>query len=228
MLGILLQRSRAGVEIINDIDHRITNFWRCVRDMPGDLAAAIEATPWAETEFEWAKKAQWDESISPLERARAFTMICMSAHARKEFVVGWGTGLTQPRVQWNDRHNMPWGPLADRIIDVIVYQRDALEILEMSAKREHALVYADPPYADTFQESYNGDAPDHGELRQALLDQKGSVAVSGYGDEWDCLGWDRHTLATYSTLGTTDIVKGTERIEVLWANYEAQRQERLL
>lgn len=227
MLGVLLQRVSAGVEIINDIDSRLMNFWRCVREHPYDLHTKMVETPWAEKEFEWAKEAQWDLSLEPLERARAFAMICLSPHARKEFVVGWGTGETPPRIQWNDRHNFSWGPVADRLVDVIIYERDALEVLEMSAKRDHAMVYADPPYAGTFQESYGGEAPTHDNLRDALLSQKGDVAISGYGDEWDCLGWQRHELTTFSTLGTTDVVKGRERVEVVWTSYLAATQERL-
>jgi len=43
--GALLQRERARVEIVNDLDGDIACFWRVLRDHPNELAHKIIATP---------------------------------------------------------------------------------------------------------------------------------------------------------------------------------------
>ena len=51
MLGVLLRRHPAGVEVVNDLDGRIINFWRAVKDAPDELADRIDATPYSRTEY---------------------------------------------------------------------------------------------------------------------------------------------------------------------------------
>lgn len=50
--------------------------------------------------------------------------------------------------------------------------------------------------------------------------QQGRVAVSGYGDEWDCLGWRR-----VEKEGLVRRPNQTARkvVEVLWMNYPSDR-----
>ena len=71
------------------------------------------------------------------------------------------------------------------------------------------MVYVDPPYDNTIGTE---GAYRHGVDRDALLDvlrvQRGRVAISGYGDEWDALGWERHEYETVSLLGDPAAKKG--------------------
>ena len=45
MLGVLLQRRRAGVECVSDADGRVLAWWRAVRDEPEALRRRLSATP---------------------------------------------------------------------------------------------------------------------------------------------------------------------------------------
>ena len=54
---------------------------------------------------------------------------------------------------------------------------------------------------------------------ETLLRQQGKVAISGYGEEWDCLEWQR-----YEKKDVHVPIEGGEhkgRTEVLWCNYDA-------
>ena len=47
----------------------------------------------------------------------------------------------------------------------------------------------------------------------------GKVAISGYGDEWNKLGWYRYEKAdSFSDIKTA---VHSKRVEVLWTNYDA-------
>ena len=37
MLGILLQRKKSPMEVVNDLDGLIYSYWKCVRDYPNEL-----------------------------------------------------------------------------------------------------------------------------------------------------------------------------------------------
>ena len=84
------------------------------------------------------------------------------------------------------------------------------------------MLYADPPYKDTA--GYHSDV-DRDALREALLAQQGRAAISGYGDEWDHLGWERHERA--EEINPSIGSQRTVRKDVLWTNYEPV-QRRLL
>ena len=70
MLGVLLQRPAAAIEVVNDANDRVVNFWRMVRDYPEDLYDLCRKTPHSKAEF-LDCRATIDEG-SPLERARKF------------------------------------------------------------------------------------------------------------------------------------------------------------
>ena len=83
MLGVLLQRRKAAQEIVNDIDDRIVNWWRVVRDQPEEFARSIRYTPHSRVEFE----AATERMANPHEhhdvmRAVDFTIISLQSITR--------------------------------------------------------------------------------------------------------------------------------------------------
>ena len=56
-------------------------------------------------------------------------------------------------------------------------------------------------------------------MTDLLLVQQGQVAISGYGQEWDHLGWTRSEKESRFVFnGETSISES--RVEVLWMNYD--------
>lgn len=50
--AVLFAKPRSPVEIINDPDDQVVNFFRVLRDHPGALARACQLTPYARAEYE--------------------------------------------------------------------------------------------------------------------------------------------------------------------------------
>ena len=71
MLGILLQRAPAKLEIVNDLNRRIVNWWRVVRDHPDELARMMRylsgRRKW-EAGMTHVGKPRTDEEIEHLAR----------------------------------------------------------------------------------------------------------------------------------------------------------------
>ena len=99
-------------------------------------------------------------------------------------------------------------------------------MLERTAKMADTMIYCDPPYVSRPKTTIvygKGKMPiDVDRISELLLAQKGKVAISGYDDEWDHLGW---MCSEYSTehfgVATGD---RTPRLEKLWTNYNAEPQ----
>lgn len=69
---VLLNKDPSPVEVYNDRDEDVTNFFRVLRDQRETLLEKIALTPFARKEFEEAIERQGDESLTDLEQARLF------------------------------------------------------------------------------------------------------------------------------------------------------------
>ena len=215
MASVLLARPRSRSEILNDRNERIINWWRVVRDRPDALADMVECSPFSRRAFEEAWQALDDPD--PLRRAWALTVVLSDSfmHSDTHQATSWQATYAlgcMSRLPGRQRLRR----LADRMRNVQLECRDALDILEQTVDRDHAVVYCDPPYRSAPAAVAYGFQPEWDRMTELLASHQGRVAVSGYRDDWDHLGWRRVSLDTVSWVG----VEG-KRTEVLWFNYEA-------
>lgn len=216
MLGQMLARPPAKLEIANDRHKIITNWWQQVRDHNEQLTALLELTPYDENAYNQIKQTDWN-SQSKLWQAWAFTVICDQSFG------GQNDGTFSRHYDLRSAHGGIYPDqlaakvrkLRDRIANIQIYNQPATHFLDRLAPRTDTVIYCDPPYysaADNYRErGYNVD-----ELTTALQQQAGRTMISGYPGEWDHLGWnylDRHRTTTTSRTAQP------ERTERIWANY---------
>ena len=231
--GTLLQRPPSRREIVNDIDWNVITWWRQVRDNNEALIWQLANTPDSRVEFDEAQqRLRSGEPIPPLEKARLFT-VCIE-RSITHTMDGSGYSMTYSvdaggksfnRVGYWEK-KLPL--LRDRMRNVSLECKPAAKLLERLAGESHCVIYCDPPYP-TASNFYGNEALDVDELSEVLLRQSGRVAISGYGDEWSHLGWERHECPGLSggNVGT-DVSGDGIRREILWTNYPANRQGKLL
>ena len=223
MAHIMVARAPVKNEIYCDYNDRLTNWWKCLRGDPKEFRRLVHYTPYSRREFKDSIKLLDDMDISPMERALAFHVVLVQCiHGGDNASPGnWRRGIsplgksvskgmtawTEERIEW----------LANRMREVQIEDIGAVEILERTARESKCVIYCDPPYPSANTTPYRfGGAIDG--LSEAMQSQSGRVAVSGYGDEWDHLGWVRHEKdASYSQIATGE---RTRRTEVLWTNYQ--------
>ena len=226
MMSVLVARRPANIEIANDLDGTVTNWWRCIREMPDELAHRCENTPWSRADFEEARATirAWgnspktpspSDSAPNLQLAWAFYVVVRtSMHHGPN---GWGfsvrhkANISTKRVRPPDMLR-----LADRIRHVHLECRDAEVILQRLADKPNWAIYFDPPYRDADTTPYRVTLTDRARIAELLKAQKGAVAVSGYGDEWDCTGFERTEFHTKMLRATGEALN---RTEVVWSNF---------
>jgi len=222
MLGVLLQRKPTVNEIVNDVNGDIHNWWIQVRENPDELSRLIALTPISRKEFKIALAGLDSKKLSPLRRALATQIVLRQSFMHAVDSRGWSplyaTSHTVER--WTGEEI---APLCARLYHVQFENRDALEILERTATSKHAVVYCDPPYRGTQTKIYSkeNDGTDWQRMHELLDAQQGRVAVSGYGNQWDALGWNRFEFVKGFTVpGRVGKPTGQTRTEVMWCNYE--------
>lgn len=207
MAGVLLSRPPAQIEIANDANGWLVAWWRAVRDFPDQFGRLIEATPYSRAEYaEAGRRIAGEPSGDPLRDALTAHVVIEQSRMHGPAPTGWSR-----RLQARGGNRKP----------VQLEQGCALALLEDTAKIKRAVIYCDPPYlsADTSPYGAEHGAADFDRNRfMALLqEQRGRVAVSGYGDDWSALGWRRETLDTVTLISG----KRADRVEALWLNFDA-------
>lgn len=220
MLGVLLQRQQASIEIANDIDQRIVNWWRALRDHTDELLSLIELTPWSRNEF--LKQTAHLDDANIVRQALAVTVVLEQ-------------GLTNSLRHGNSwRRNLKgsarshvWAQLPDRL--AVVAERikcvqleckPAHEIIYRLKHEPEAVLYLDPPYGSAPSAYlYMHDGLDA--VTDAVTNASARIAISGYNDEWDHLNWHRIEIPCTSTaLGNLKKSSRDKRTEVVWLNYQ--------
>ena len=210
-LGILLKRSPVKLEIVNDLDDRIVNFFRVVRDEPHEFAERMLLTcTRSRREFEWAKENI--DTCDLIDRALSVFIILRngmpsSLIPRSVYVSGSSRGEWLPQQVFE---------LATRLANVRIECTDAVNLIDrVKSKSSSTLIYCDPPYTDTLGYSHEVDARDFVRSITEDVSSDTVIAVSGYENNWSEL--ERHGYCrSEMTLQERSSRARSKRVECLW------------
>ena len=226
--SILLNRSPAKIEVVNDLSSDMYNWLRVVRDYPDEIARLLTCTPTSRDAFDWAlefmersPETGWLNANPSYvtKRALAYHILLEQGRHHGELVSKGNWGINRidgirkhrPRAVWRERITL----IHDRIIDVQLENRDGVAVVRQFGKVPSSLVYADPVYLGRHEYKHNVDRD---ALTEAFLSCLGKVAVSGYPGDWDHLNWTAHRLNTRTQLSHSKA--SMQRTQVVWTNYD--------
>lgn len=220
--SILFRKRRSDIEVINDLDGSVVNFFDVLRDRTDELLQAIQLTPYARAEVTRAHTM----TGNALEDARRF-------YVRAKMQFG-GVKLDHPK-SWrygkpNDRRSpmkewlntKPLLAAAKRLRGVYIECDTALNVIGRFDSKD-TLLFVDPPYlAETRTDKdyiHEMTDVDHIVLSDALHSIKGMALISGYDSalyrelyaDWKMVTKEART------------VNNVKRTECLWINPSAQR-----
>ena len=134
-----------------------------------------------------------EEFLPPLRRALAFHEVvdqCIN-HGDSSGKASWGRTFS-PNVGSFYMHGIDAiAAVGQRLRYVQLECRDACDLLDRVKDYDYTVIYADPPYPTAVTSPYKHQHFDRAHCAGLLAAQRGAVTVSGYGDEWDLLGWRR-------------------------------------
>lgn len=227
--AVLFNKPRSHIETVNDLDGNVVNLFEWIRRDPERLAHEIYWTPYARQVYEGAFAAEPGDSF---ERAVNFYIRLNQGHGfrtngERE---GWKND-----VQGRERAyaSQEWSHLPEKILQaaerlrgVQIECRPAVELIQRFNSPK-VLVYVDPPYVlgTRHGKQYKYEMDDDGQnaLLDVLLAHKGPILLSGYDSELynrRLAGWHWEETTCYSQVGS-------KKKEVLWMNFEPNRQMNL-
>jgi len=148
---VLFGKSPSQVEILNDIDRELTNFFRVLKEKPHDLIESFEWELVSRDEF--TRLASLDlAELSDVQRAHRFFYLIMA---------GWGGELDYPRFQTSitdgghgnrligalKNLHQKLEPVHKRLRTVIIENLDWQECIDRY-DRNGVVMYIDPPYPE--------------------------------------------------------------------------------
>ncbi len=220
------------VEIINDIDGQVVNFFRVLRDHPAALARSCQLTPYARAEYE--TDADGHDGLSNLEQARRFWARCCQsfnsagAGRRAGWAISAAPGSNEARSAAGLAAQLE--AIAARLSGVYVEHGDALDLIARHAGPD-VLIYADPPYlAETRTgraRSRQGDyryecgTSHHEALARLMRGTAAAVLVSGY-DHYLYQElyprWHRTEIRVTKPSANHSTTAARHATEVIWSN----------
>lgn len=224
-LAVLLAKPRARMETVNDLDGDLMTMWRVLRDRPAEFARVCALTPHSRAEHE----ASYGDlsGLADLERARRVWVRIAQGRTGTLRRTGWrhivdpdSSGSSMGRYLTGYVERM--APVAERLSEVALEDRPALDLIERYGRHRSVLLYVDPPYLGSertrnYRHEMMSEAS-HRDLAAVLRSVRATAVISGYAsplyDEDLYPDWHRYTLDT----GTSQGGAWSARTEVLWSN----------
>ncbi|MCA9939694.1 MAG: DNA adenine methylase [Anaerolineales bacterium] len=228
---VLFGKAPSPVEILNDIDQELINFFRILKSEPEELIRSFEWELVSRSEFE--RLAQLDPAtLSEMERAHRFYYLIMA---------GWGGELDYPRFQTS----ISDGGHGNRLIGALKHLRQRIQpayerlrtvIIENLSwedcidryDRAKVFMYLDPPYPQNgcnYKHNMQ-DWEDHRKLAMRLSRTKCKWMLSSYDMPEIHQMYDGYNIVPIQSFSGMNTKKnGAERVvnrEVLITNFDTQ------
>jgi len=220
--SILLNKEPAKVEIYNDLNGDVVNFFRMLREHPGEMLRRLSLIPYSRQVF---KEAMAATPRDDFQRAELFWIWANQRFngAMGKKTTGWRrAGARCPAL--TTYYRIP------RLVDVIerlqrvqIECKDFADVLRF-VDGPDTFTYCDPPYVG-FEKQYDDLflPDDHARLAELLCRFTGKAMVSYYPDDdirklypgWKCIEFERTNYAANARKNNRSVVK-----EMLLLNYD--------
>ena len=235
---LLAKPSYKHLEIYNDYNKDLVNFWMQCRNHPQELQQHIDSLPYARSLYEDWQASLFDGSaMDDMERAVRWFYVLRSSVGGiiRKSKGNWGYQVDMDntaKLQGYSMHRASslFSAISERLKNAQIEHKD-FEAIIKTYQRPHTLLYCGPPYIDA--EFYYEGVPlftldDHKRLARLLNDTPAKVALSYYPhpliDElYPTSKWRRFTWQVHKHAEKTREKRQTAT-EMLLCNYSAYAQ----
>ncbi len=225
--SLLLAKDRSPIEVYNDLDGDLVNFYRVLRDPKtfSEFQRLVNLTPYAREEFNFCKK-ELNTDEDSVERARRFFFV-----ARASFSGNFGRSLSTSVTRSNRRMSASVSKYLSTI-DELESIHERLQVVQVENQDFRTILkrydtsqtcfYLDPPYVHETRSNeryrFELSLEDHVELTELLMRIKGTAVLSCYWHEvyaplveagWERIDWKTVCHAAGKTRGTGILGKGS-------------------
>lgn len=173
---VLFRKEPSKVEVLNDLDGEVVNFFRVCQQHHEELIRYLKFTLTSRAWFDLLKATN-PASLTDIQRAARFLYLLKNCFAGLVTKLNYGYAVTQPR-SFNPEHfpeslEQAHARLARVQIECLPYEK----ILK-NFDRKESLFYLDPPYYGRKLYKFNFEPEDFVSLAERLRDLKGKFVLS--------------------------------------------------
>ena len=241
---LLFAKTPSLIETYNDLDSRLVNFFRVLRDKEkfAEFHRQVSLVPYSREEY-YSFRDTYDETEDEIEKAVKFFCVARMSFGGKWGVGGWGfqiaDGSSNASKMIASIKALP--EIHKRLLAVQIEHLDYKKLIKYYDSPE-TFFYLDPPYVASTRRNggykHEMTDEDHQNLVAILLGIEGKAILSGYNsDLYSPLlqaGWERKDFSRpCAAVGRTKAtgLKGEcatqanqQRIESIWISPNAKRQ----
>ena len=228
--SVLLRKPRVAAEIYNDLDSRVVDVFRALRnpEMAEDIRRRLSLTPFARAEFD----SCYEKSDDQVEEVCKTIMLSFMGHGTDSITRSCRTGFRAKMTDGRATPAAPWASyweaidtFVERLRGVVIEHRDASEVM-LRMDRVNSLFFVDPPYVTATRSSlanrgvathgykHEMTDEDHRRLAVTLRDLQGMVMLCGY----PCALYDE-LYGDWQRIEREALADGAKvRTECLWFN----------
>ena len=222
--SVLMEKGESHLEVYNDLDNRLVEFFEVCRDSGDELSEWLQETPYSRAVFERYRR-RWSEGDLPdtkFERAAQFFYLQSASYGGKgeTFSTQSRTNPSRPRSSRMPRRfrSMAQNParIQERFSEVIIEHLDYSDLIE-KYDSDVAFFYCDPPYYNCDYYRYGADF-DH-EAFAGLLSQCDGRWMVSYGELPPAFDRDEWVVREHEQLCRLSHDAETEQVERIVMNY---------
>lgn len=157
--AVFFEKPKAGIEIINDTNNDLINFYLCAQNRYDELQHLVKQTLHSEAIHDYARHIYNNRILSTdIQRAWAVWFLTNgsfmgSIHGSWKWCNGSSGGQTATMLQV--KRDEFTKSLQDRLSNVQISCRDALRVIS-DRDTDETVFYLDPPYPESHQGHYSG------------------------------------------------------------------------
>ncbi len=224
--AVLLAKKPSKVEIYNDLYSDVVNFFRVIRDKEKceEIIRLSSLTPYSREEFNEKRELLYNRMYKDeMEWAYAF-FVCANmcfggniAKGKPSFGLSFAVNSTNPV---NNNINSLVA-ISERLKEVVLENKDALELIDSVPNNKDFLLYLDPPYHDETGDSSYANKIAHNSLLELILKKdQCNIVISGFNhDSYNILlanGFEICKKNRPIKLGKNNANKRNYKDEILW------------
>lgn len=226
---IFWNKRPSEVEVLNDLNGEVANFYQMLKSNPERLSRMIDATPHSRSAYEAARAVyKHPDFFGPLRRAWAFWILCEQSFASKT-AHGWGCGIETSAASEYESQKSKFvaraSAYAERLSNTQIEKIDALRCI-LKYDTPNTFFYIDPPYVGTNCGDYSHyRASNYEALIQLISKMRGLFLLSSFENEAaleaaEKHGWKVKKVERSLSAGTGRSVKRKRSTEILVFNYD--------
>ncbi|MBI2968889.1 MAG: DNA adenine methylase [Bacteroidetes bacterium] len=220
--ALFFAKPPSEIEVINDTNGEVVNFFKVVQTQFKELQKEIKATLHSRQLWKKARVIYENpEMFSDVKRAWAFWTLANQGFAG--LLTSWSFGKDDSKEDSVAKKREDFSKMyADRLKKVQIECNDAVRVIKLRDYKK-AFFYCDPPYINTHQGHYKGyTEADYKRLLDALSKIKGKFILSSYPNSLLKKYIRKHKWNIHSVTKAIAVTKLTDKIktEVMAFNYD--------